>query len=481
MMADPGTCRRAGSEARGLGCAAAAPSAVERAARGPPVALGPHAPPRPGPARHAAAVRRRPAAPVGAGCRRPRRRGGDPRAGAGRGRPRRDPLHGGAGQGRRVRRPAGAPERHRAGPRHASTRTWRGPRGGLRPHPRLPRPRGRATGRPRRRRHHGRAPDAAGRAGRHLRPGRPGPLPLDRAHVRRAGPGGRRGEHRPVRAAGRPTARSTPRRCVPPRSRASTRSTGSAVRRPSPPWRTGPRACPRSTSSPGRATRTWPRPSARCPVSWAWPRPSPARPRSSWSPAPTRRRPSPPSTSSCRPSTGPTAWPGWSAGTPPSLEAVSAEVDRIVAASSRRADLESTLATSGIACLVDGPERGDGRGQHRRPRAPAADGARGRGRGHGGAGAERRCRVHRRLVAGQHGGLHRRAQPRAAHQPDGALRLGAAGRRLPQAPAHRPRDARGVAHPRARTWSRWPRPRACPPTPTPCGAAWPRSTSEAAP
>jgi len=35
---------------------------------------------------------------------------------------------------------------------------------------------------------------------------------------------------------------------------------------------------------------------------------------------------------------------------------VSAEVDRIVAASSRRADLESTLAASGIACLVDGPE-----------------------------------------------------------------------------------------------------------------------------
>ena len=37
------------------------------------------------------------------------------------------------------------------------------------------------------------------------------------------------------------------------------------------------------------------------------------------------------------------------------LEAVSADVDRIVAASPRRADLEATLATSGIACLVDGP------------------------------------------------------------------------------------------------------------------------------
>jgi histidinol dehydrogenase len=34
---------------------------------------------------------------------------------------------------------------------------------------------------------------------------------------------------------------------------------------------------------------------------------------------------------------------------------ISAEVDRIVAASSRRADLESTLAAGGVACLVDGP------------------------------------------------------------------------------------------------------------------------------
>ncbi len=37
------------------------------------------------------------------------------------------------------------------------------------------------------------------------------------------------------------------------------------------------------------------------------------------------------------------------------LDAVSGEVDRIVAASPRRADLEATLATGGIACLVDGP------------------------------------------------------------------------------------------------------------------------------
>jgi histidinol dehydrogenase len=38
------------------------------------------------------------------------------------------------------------------------------------------------------------------------------------------------------------------------------------------------------------------------------------------------------------------------------LEAVVTEIGRIVDASTRRADLESTLATSGIACLVDGPD-----------------------------------------------------------------------------------------------------------------------------
>jgi len=37
------------------------------------------------------------------------------------------------------------------------------------------------------------------------------------------------------------------------------------------------------------------------------------------------------------------------------MEAASAEVDRIVAASPRKADLERTLASAGIACLVDGP------------------------------------------------------------------------------------------------------------------------------
>ncbi len=40
---------------------------------------------------------------------------------------------------------------------------------------------------------------------------------------------------------------------------------------------------------------------------------------------------------------------------PDLLDAVTAEVDRLVADSPRRADLEATLATAGIACLVDGP------------------------------------------------------------------------------------------------------------------------------
>jgi histidinol dehydrogenase len=44
----------------------------------------------------------------------------------------------------------------------------------------------------------------------------------------------------------------------------------------------------------------------------------------------------------------------WDAG---AAEAITAEVDRIVTASSRRADLQATLATAGIVCLVDGPEQ----------------------------------------------------------------------------------------------------------------------------
>ena len=93
-----------------------------------------------------------------------------------------------------------------------------------------------------------------------------------------------------------------------------------------------------------------------------------------------RRRASPPSTWWSRPSTGPTGWPGWSPGTPIARRGDRAEVDRIVAASRRRADLESTLATAGHRLPGRRPRAGAGGGQRRRPRAPAADGARRGGR-----------------------------------------------------------------------------------------------------
>ena len=108
--------------------------------------------------------------------------------------------------------------------------------------------------------------------------------------------------------------------------------------------------------------------------------------------------------------------------------------------SSRRADLEATLATAGIVCLVDGPEQALAVAnaiapEHLQLMVPEDEGL-----ALLGPGPERRRRLHRTVVAGQHGRLHRRAQPRPADQPHGALRLGAAGGRLPQA------RARGAGH-----------------------------------
>jgi histidinol dehydrogenase len=93
------------------------------------------------------------------------------------------------------------------------------------------------------------------------------------------------------------------------------------------------------------------------------------------------------------------------------LAAVSADVDRIVAASPRRADLESTLASSGIACLVDGPEYALAVANTVAPEhlQLMVDDATGPG-------------------PGQPGRLHRRAQPHPAHQSHGAFLLGPAGR-----------------------------------------------------
>ena len=128
---------------------------------------------------------------------------------------------------------------------------------------------------------------------------------------------------------------------------------------------------------------------------------------------------------------------------------IAVEVDRIVAASPRRADLESTLSRSGVCCLVDGPAQalavanvvapehlqlmvGDDEGMEMLAGVHNAG-----------------CRLHRVLVSGQPGGLRCRPQPRAAHQPHGALRLRAAGGRLPKAPARHPRDAQRLADPRS--------------------------------
>ena len=188
---------------------------------------------------------------------------------------------------------------------------WRRARGGLRPHPRLPRARGHAPGGPRRRRHHRPPPDpAVERAGIYAPGGRaryPSTVLMCAAPARVAGVG----EHRPVRAPGR--RRQGRRRHAVRRLRRRGRR-GVPDRRGPGHRRHGLRhatACPPSTSSPARATPTWPRPSARCRASSAWRRPSPGPPRSSSSPARTRRPRSPPSTWSCRPSTGPTGWPGW--------------------------------------------------------------------------------------------------------------------------------------------------------------------------
>ena len=97
----------------------------------------------------------------------------------------------------------------RAGP-HPGT-----PPGGARrrprPDPGLPLPRGvRRPGRLHQRRRDGAPPDPTGGPGRVLRPGWAGPVPVDRPHVRGAGPRGRSAGDRPVRPPG--TGRSHRRR-----------------------------------------------------------------------------------------------------------------------------------------------------------------------------------------------------------------------------------------------------------------------------
>ena len=99
-----------------------------------------------------------------------------------------------------------------------------------------------------------RAADAPDRAGGTVRARRLRAAALDRGHARRAGAHRRLREPRAVHAAGperRRQRRGAGRRAS---SAASTAYSRSAARRRSPPWPTGPRACPRSTRSSVPAT-----------------------------------------------------------------------------------------------------------------------------------------------------------------------------------------------------------------------------------
>ena len=438
----------------------------------PPVALWPHVPPYPGPARHPAALRGGPAAPVGTGVGRPRRGGRDPAARCG---------------------PRGTTPSS-ATPPSSTGWTCRT-----------------ACGSPRRRSRR-RAPTPTPRSGEalevafgrilayHAHEGsRPGDLVeggitvghLTRA-VERAGiyaPGGRARYPSTVlmcAAPARVAGVGSIALCVPPAADGQDRH-GHAVRRlrrrrgRGLPDRRGPghrrhglrdgAACPPSTSSPARATPTWPRPSASCPgvvgVASAFAGPSEI--------VVVAGPDAPPAFAAIdlvvQAEHGPDglAWlVTWDGGL---AEEIAAEVDRMVAASSRRADLEATLATAGIVCLVDGPEQALAVAnaiapEHLQLMVPEDEGL-----ALLGARPERRRRLRRAVVAGQHGGLHRRAEPRAADQPDGALRRRRCAPTTSASTCTRCGSRPTPCARSARSSSHWPRPRACPPTPTRCASA----------
>ena len=199
------------------------------------------------------------------------------------------------------------------------------------------------------------APDPPGGPGRHLRAGRAGSIPLHRPHVRRTRPGGRGRRTSRCACPRPPTAGWTtppwPRRPSP----ASPRCTASAAPRPSAAMAYGTATVPRVDviAGPGNAyvAEAKRQVSGVVGVASAFAGPSEivvvagpgcaARVR--------RHRPG-------RPGRARSRRPGLAGDLGRDvLAAVSAEVDRIVAASPRRADLEATLASSGIACLVDGP------------------------------------------------------------------------------------------------------------------------------
>ena len=256
-----------------------------------------------------------------------------------------------------------------------------------------------------------------------LRAGRPGALSLDGPHVRGAGAGGR--GRRASRCASR-----RPRR--PGRRRHPVRRRHRRGRRGLP-GRRGPgdrrhglrhaqRAGGRRDRRPGQRA-TWPRPSGRWPAWSGWPPPSPGRPRSWWSPA----RATPAAFAAIdlvvQAEHGPDglAWlVTWDAGAGRGGLRRGGPHRRGVAAGGPTWRRRS--ATAGSPAWSTAPSEALAVANAIAPEHLAADGARRRGAGAARSRPERRRRLHRALVAGQRGGLHRRAQPRAADQPDGALR-----------------------------------------------------------
>ena len=129
------------------------------------------------------------------------------------------------------------------------------------------------------------------------------------------------------------------------------------------------------------------------------------------------------------------------------VDAVDAAVDRIVAASPRRADLEATLGAGGWAVLVDGPKQAAAVSNVVAPEHLELLTKR-RG-GHPRQHPVGRRRLPRHQRAGQHRRLPGRPQPRPAHQPHGPVRQRPPGGRLPQAHPRRPHRRRGRARPRS--------------------------------
>ena len=177
--------------------------------------------------------------------------------------------------------------------------------------PRLPPPRAGTGAGLRERRGRRPPPRPAGGARRAVRPGGPGALSLDRAHVRRPGPGGRGGRARAVRAP-RPRRRHRGRDAGGGRHRRHRRGLpggrrpgrgGHGLRHRVHPARRRHRRARQPLRGRGQAPGVGHR---RRPVRLR----RPLRGRGGGRRRPPRWR-GPPSTSSSRPSTAPTAWPGW--------------------------------------------------------------------------------------------------------------------------------------------------------------------------